>query len=270
MILFKNHFNLCFKIHQFPHLFPEFMFVLYSIGKNYSSQNVISFQNNDKYLNCTQNERHFSSKVKIYTKTGDKGTSALYTGERRTKADHIFECLGNVDELSSFIGVAKENAVEHKHNYVEQLERIQCILQDIGTLIASPVHTDEIKTARKDEIEKRIRFSKRHIEELEGWIDHFTENLPPLSNFILPGGGRVSASLHVCRTVCRRAERSVVRIATQNEIDQNVIIYLNRLSDYLFTVSRQATIIDGKKETIYIRPKPSKKSEKEDILVEKR
>ncbi|KAB7500314.1 Cob(I)yrinic acid a,c-diamide adenosyltransferase, mitochondrial, partial [Armadillidium nasatum] len=221
---------------------------LYSIGKNYSSQNVISFQNNDKYLNCTLNERHFSSKVKIYTKTGDKGTSALYTGERRTKADHIFECLGNVDELSSFIGVAKENAVEHKHNYVEQLEQ----------------------TARKDEIEKRIRFSNRHIEELEGWIDHFTENLPPLSNFILPGGGRVSASLHVCRTICRRAERSVVRIATQNEIDQNVIIYLNRLSDYLFTVSRQATIIDGKKETIYIRPKPSKKSEKDDILVEKR
>ncbi|XP_019718298.1 corrinoid adenosyltransferase MMAB isoform X3 [Hippocampus comes] len=141
---------------------------------------------------------------KIYTKTGDKGFSSTFTGERRPKEDRIFEALGNTDELSSAIGLAREFCHEKGHTFTYQLDKIQCVLQDVGANIATPQ-----SSARESHLTRTI-FSGTPITDLEGWIDTFTEELPPLTNFILPSGGKSSAALHIARTVCRRAERRSV------------------------------------------------------------
>ncbi|XP_070820183.1 corrinoid adenosyltransferase MMAB [Chaetodon trifascialis] len=185
---------------------------------------------------------------KIYTKTGDKGFSSTFTGERRPKEDLVFEALGNTDELSSAIGLAREFCLDKGHTFICQLDKIQCILQDVGSNIATPR-----SSARESHI-KRTQFSAQPIADLETWIDKFTEELPPLTNFILPSGGKSSAALHLARTVCRRAERSVAPIVRSGEADQEVAKFLNRLSDYLFTVARYTAMKEGNEETIYKRP----------------
>ncbi|XP_069565536.1 corrinoid adenosyltransferase MMAB [Brachyistius frenatus] len=185
---------------------------------------------------------------KIYTKTGDKGFSSTFTGERRPKEDHIFEALGNTDELSSAIGLAREFCLDKGHKFTYQLDKIQCILQDVGSNIATPR-----SSARESHI-KRTKFTSQPITDLETWIDDFTKELPPLTNFILPSGGKSSAALHLARTVCRRAERSVAPIVRSGEVDPDVAKFLNRLSDYLFTVARYAAMKEGNEEKIYKRP----------------
>ncbi|XP_029960650.1 corrinoid adenosyltransferase MMAB [Salarias fasciatus] len=185
---------------------------------------------------------------KIYTKTGDKGFSSTFTGERRPKEDHIFEALGNTDELSSVIGLAREFCLDKGHTFTPQLDKIQCILQDVGSNIATPR-----SSARESHI-KRTKFTTQPIADLEIWIDEFTEELPPLTSFILPSGGKCSAALHLARTVCRRAERSVAPIVRSGEADPDVAKFLNRLSDYLFTVARYAAMKEGNEEKIYQRP----------------
>ncbi|XP_077457220.1 corrinoid adenosyltransferase MMAB [Stigmatopora argus] len=185
---------------------------------------------------------------KIYTKTGDKGFSSTFTGERRPKEDHIFEALGNTDELSSVIGLAREFCLERGHLFTYQLEKIQCILQDVGSNIATPQ-----SSARESHL-NRTKFTGAPITDLETWIDTFTEELPPLTNFILPSGGKSSAALHIARTICRRAERSVAPIVRSGEADPEIGRFLNRLSDYLFTVARYAAFKENNKETIYKRP----------------
>jgi len=187
-------------------------------------------------------------KLKIYTKTGDKGTSSLFTGERRPKSDGVFEALGATDELSSNIGMAIALSEEKNHPYVSQLQRIQCILQDIGSSVATPA-----SSARESHIQK-VGFSGRHTEELEVWIDEFTEELPALTNFILPGGGAISSQIHICRAVCRRAERRISPLVESKECDAETLKYVNRLSDFLFTIARYAAKLDGRGETIYTRP----------------
>ncbi|KAM9858961.1 corrinoid adenosyltransferase MMAB [Aulostomus maculatus] len=185
---------------------------------------------------------------KIYTKTGDKGFSSTFTGERRPKEDHIFEALGNTDELSSAIGLAREFCLEKGHTFINQLDKIQCILLDLGSNIATPR-----SSARESHI-KRTKFTAEPIADLEIWIDTFTEELPPLTNFILPSGGKSSAALHLARTVCRRAERSVAPIVRSGEADPDVAKFLNRLSDYLFTLARYTAMKENHQETIYKRP----------------
>ncbi|XP_006784291.1 corrinoid adenosyltransferase [Neolamprologus brichardi] len=185
---------------------------------------------------------------KIYTKTGDKGFSSTFTGERRPKEDHIFEALGNTDELSSAIGLAREFCLDKRHTFTHQLDKIQCVLQDVGSNIATPQ-----SSARESHI-KRTKFIAQPIVDLETWIDEFTEELPPLTSFILPSGGKSSAALHLARTVCRRAERSVAPIVRSGEADPDVAKFLNRLSDYLFTVARYASMKEGSEEKIYKRP----------------
>ncbi|XP_048467409.1 corrinoid adenosyltransferase [Rhincodon typus] len=101
---------------------------------------------------------------------------------------------------------------------------------------------------------ERTVFSEKPVIELETWIDRYTKQLPPLSNFILPSGGKCSASLHLARAICRRAERSMFRVVQAGEADQNAARYLNRLSDYLFTLARYAAMKEGKREQIYKRP----------------
>ncbi|XP_043094365.1 corrinoid adenosyltransferase [Puntigrus tetrazona] len=185
---------------------------------------------------------------KIYTKTGDKGFSSTFTGERRPKEDHIFDALGTTDELSSAIGLAREFCVDSGHSFTNQLEKIQCVLQDVGSNIATP------RSSARDSHIKKTKFSSQAVIELERWIDSFTEELPPLTNFILPSGGKSSAALHVARAVCRRAERCVAPVVRSGETDPEVAKYLNRLSDYLFTVARYAAAKEGHGETIYKRP----------------
>ncbi|XP_035495062.1 corrinoid adenosyltransferase [Scophthalmus maximus] len=185
---------------------------------------------------------------KIYTKTGDKGFSSTFTGERRPKEDHIFQALGNTDELSSAIGLAREFCLDKGHTFTYQLDKIQCILQDVGSNIATPR-----SSARESHI-KKTEFTAQPITDLETWIDSFTKELPPLTNFILPSGGKSSAALHLARTVCRRAERSVAPVVRSGEADPDVAKFLNRLSDYLFTVARYAAMKEGSMEKIYKRP----------------
>ncbi|KAE8634263.1 hypothetical protein XENTR_v10002245 [Xenopus tropicalis] len=138
---------------------------------------------------------------KIYTKTGDKGFSSTYTRERRPKDDLLFEALGDTDELNSAIGLAREFSLDANHIFVPELEKIQCMLQDVGSNIATPL------SSARESHKVRTSFSAEPVQELEQWIDKYTSQLPPLTNFILPSGGKTSAALHVARAVCRRAER---------------------------------------------------------------
>ncbi|NXW85012.1 MMAB protein, partial [Alopecoenas beccarii] len=177
-----------------------------------------------------------------------KGFSSTFTGERRPKGDRIFEALGATDELSSAIGLAGEFSSEKGHTFVEQLHKVQCMLQDVGSNIATP-----LSSAREAHL-KRTSFSEKPVLELEQWIDSYSEQLPPLRAFILPSGGKSSAALHFSRAVCRRAERCVVPLVQAGEADPNVAKYLNRLSDYLFVLARYAAMKEGKEEKIYIKP----------------
>ncbi|KAG8455719.1 hypothetical protein GDO86_001780 [Hymenochirus boettgeri] len=117
---------------------------------------------------------------KIYTKTGDKGFSSTYTGERRPKDNMVFEALGATDELNSAIGLAKEFSLDANHVFVSELEKIQCILQDIGSNIATPL------SCARESHKVRTSFSSEPVQELEEWIDKYTIQLPPLTSFILP------------------------------------------------------------------------------------
>ncbi|XP_037673242.1 corrinoid adenosyltransferase isoform X2 [Choloepus didactylus] len=161
---------------------------------------------------------------KIYTKTGDKGFSSTFTGERRPKDDQVFEAVGTTDELSSAIGFAMELIAEKGHAFAEELEKIQCTLQDVGAALATPS-----SSAREAHL-KLTAFEEGPIVELEHWIDKYSSQLPPLTAFILPSGGKSSAALHFCRAVCRRAERRVVPLVQTGETDANVAKFLNSQS----------------------------------------
>ncbi|XP_037366880.1 corrinoid adenosyltransferase MMAB isoform X1 [Talpa occidentalis] len=188
---------------------------------------------------------------KIYTKTGDKGFSSTFTGERRPKDDQVFEALGTTDELSSAIGFAMEFITEKGHPFAEELQKIQCSLQDIGSALATP------RSSSREAHLKQTAFQAGPVLELEQWIDKYSSQLPPLTTFILPSGGRSSAALHLCRAVCRRAERRVVPLVQMGETDANVAKFLNRLSDYLFTLARYAAMKEGNQEKIYKKNDPS-------------
>ncbi|XP_075930025.1 corrinoid adenosyltransferase MMAB [Petromyzon marinus] len=195
-----------------------------------------------------------SNLPRIYTKTGDAGMSSTFTGERRTKDDAVFEALGTVDELSSALGFACELCQEGQHSFCEQLLQIQCVLQDVGSNVATP------RSSARDAHLQRTKFDESVVAELEGWIDGYTSQLPPLTNFILPSGGRCAAALHVARSTCRRAERRVVVLVRAGEADASVGKYLNRLSDYLFTLARFAAMKDGRPEQVYRRRKTSSRT----------
>lgn len=186
-----------------------------------------------------------TNRYKVYTKTGDKGTSSLYTGERRQKDDVVFQALGDVDELNSAVGIAREHCRELDSQLTTQLEEVQSRLLDVGSAVATPA---ESSSKYKKE---RVRFDDAAITNLECWIDAMDEELPQLTNFILPSGGHASAALHMARSICRRAERAVVPLGQAKSVEDSVTIYLNRLSDYLFTAARLAALRDGKPEVVY-------------------
>jgi cob(I)alamin adenosyltransferase len=168
--------------------------------------------------------------MKIYTRTGDTGDTALFGGGRVPKSHPRVEAYGDVDELNAAIGLAR--AIEMMPRVDEVLVPLQRDLFSIGALLATPDHDKMKKHLEKANIDDR------RIAELERAIDDGDRELEPLKSFILPGGTPKAAALHVARTVCRRAERRV--IALEEEIPGIVIVYLNRLSDLLFTLARVA------------------------------
>jgi len=179
--------------------------------------------------------------MKIYTKTGDKGTTSL-VGKRVDK-DHLrVEAYGTIDELNSIIGYAMTylDSNETKRIYVE-LQRIQHELFDCGGDLAIVKEGIPFKTTNK------------MIEDLELKIDEFMESTPPLKRFILPGGSKAAAIIHQARAVARRAERCVVSLMKEESIHEPVLMYLNRLSDYLFALARVINVMTDVKDVEYER-----------------
>jgi cob(I)alamin adenosyltransferase len=169
--------------------------------------------------------------VKIYTRTGDEGTTGLFGGGRVSKTHPRVEAYGDVDELNAAIGLAR--AIESMPRVDEVLVPLQRDLFAIGALLATPEH-DKMKR----QLEK-ASIDERRVTELERAIDDGDRELEPLKAFIVPGGTAKAAALHVARTVCRRAERRVIALADE-AIPPIVVVYLNRMSDLLFTLARVA------------------------------
>jgi cob(I)alamin adenosyltransferase len=168
--------------------------------------------------------------VKIYTRTGDSGETGLFDGTRVSKADPRVSAYGEVDELNAWMGLATAAGVDEA--LASMIGQIQRDLFALGARLADPSH----RIAGRVE---KAQIGPESVTRLEQWIDSLEAQLPPLRRFILAGGSPAGATLHVARTVCRRAERAVVGLGEQ-AVDADVIIYLNRLSDLLFVMARAA------------------------------
>ncbi|MCF2137687.1 MAG: cob(I)yrinic acid a,c-diamide adenosyltransferase [Candidatus Thorarchaeota archaeon] len=170
---------------------------------------------------------------RIYTRNGDDGTTRLLSGEEIAKDSVHVEAYGTVDELMAVLGVAKVFAQKRLADYIQS---IQASLSNIAAELAVD------PTTGTDILSKIPRISAEDVEELEHIADELSEELPPLSKFIIPGGTKAASFLHQARTVCRRAERRVVAMRKDYKINQEIIKYLNRLSDLLFVMSRHANL----------------------------
>ena len=168
--------------------------------------------------------------MKIYTKTGDKGTTSLLSGERVKKFNLRIDAYGTVDELNSFVGYLRSSKI--KTEDVEFLIKIQNKLFNLGAFLAMTKENPNLKMTK---------ISDDDIKALETEMDKIESKLPKLSNFILPGGNQAISLSHVCRSICRRAERLCVQLAEIEKIEDKLIMYLNRLSDYFFVLSRKLT-----------------------------
>ncbi|WP_340112361.1 cob(I)yrinic acid a,c-diamide adenosyltransferase [Maribellus mangrovi] len=169
-----------------------------------------------------------AKEIKIYTKTGDDGTTGLVGGSRVKKYDLRLEAYGTVDELNAAIGLLRSFDVEE--DIKDILIRIQNKLFNIGSRLAS----DE----KGEEFTANLAIKTEDIDFLENAIDQFEKELPELKNFILPGGDLLVAQCHVARTICRRAERRIVEFAENEKVQAELIKYINRLSDFLFVLAR--------------------------------
>lgn len=178
--------------------------------------------------------------MKIYTKTGDKGTTSLVGGVRVSKTDDRLEAYGTVDELNSELGLLQ--------TYVKSEEELECIafVQRKLFAIGGYLATDQTKT----DLRKSCVITQEDVEKMEQAIDKIDSVLPPLRSFIIPGGSRSSAVCHVCRTVCRRAERRILVLNDLYEVDPNLISFMNRLSDYLFVLARKLNLLEGVNEIL--------------------
>jgi cob(I)alamin adenosyltransferase len=178
--------------------------------------------------------------MKIYTKKGDTGDTSLFGGQRVSKSSLRIEAYGTVDELNSVIGVSLSHGVHARSK--ELLDEIQKQLFVLGSDLATP-------PSKKIKID---RIQKSEITFLENAIDELEEHLEPLTSFILPGGSPAGANLHVGRTVCRRAERLAVECSKKDDISEEAIKYLNRLSDFLFVLARFENKQSGNEETKWL------------------
>ena len=176
--------------------------------------------------------------MRVYTRTGDDGTTGLIGGKRVKKYDLRLEAYGTVDELNSWIGLIRSQR-NHSGDALDLIE-IQNKLFVIGALLA----TDTVQVGISDKLvccEEDILFLERRM-------DFMLDNLPPLTNFLLPGGSNAVSYCHLARTVCRRAERRVCQLSSEATVHDDILKYLNRLSDYLYVLSRKAAVDDGIKE----------------------
>jgi cob(I)alamin adenosyltransferase len=176
--------------------------------------------------------------MKIYTTTGDQGETSLFGGRRVPKDALRIEAYGTVDELNSALGVAR--AWKPAKEIDQILASLQNDLFVLGADLATPAE-------KQDGIVERIQ--QEHITRFEQVIDWIDARLKPLSSFIIPGGSHVAAQLHLARTICRRAERSVVKLSREEHIEPHCIVFLNRVSDLLFVLARFANHVEGVEET---------------------
>ena len=185
---------------------------------------------------------------KIYTKIGDSGTTLLANGEKIGKSEQRIEAYGAIDELNAFVGLFIDELSNNPKNeaisdLINSAVLIQNELFDVGGELATPakaLNLDRQRVVGLDEISR-----------LELEMDKWTSSLPPLENFVLPGGWKANSLAHVCRTVARRAEREIVRLAAQDDIRKECQIYVNRLSDWLFLASRFVSKINGVPEVLW-------------------
>lgn len=175
--------------------------------------------------------------MKIYTRRGDGGETGLFGGGRRPKSDPRIAAYGDVDELNATLGLAR--ATVDDPTTMGRLAEIQADLFAIGAHLATPPAEGSRPTPALPDL------PSGRVPEMEVWIDEATAETGALRNFILPGGSHGAAQLHVCRTVCRRAERSVVELSSSEDVDGAILSYLNRLSDYLFAAARLENERDG-------------------------
>jgi cob(I)alamin adenosyltransferase len=196
--------------------------------------------------------------TKVYTRTGDKGETALVGGKRVPKDSPRIDAYGTIDELNSVVGLARvfnEESLDagEAHQFLDGvLCQIQDELFDLGSELATPPEFFK---------EGMYRVSEKEIERLEKLIDQCQRDLEPLRSFILPGGGRIGAYLHQCRTVCRRAEREILRLSRSEDINDCALKYVNRLSDLFFVLSRWIAKQTGEPEYLWqrgLREKPKK------------
>lgn len=182
--------------------------------------------------------------MKIYTKTGDDGTTALASGERVSKASLRVEAYGSVDELNSFVGLFRTQ-IQSTQLIKSQIDpfllEIQIELFNLGTHLSS----QNISKAPP------IKLKHDFCSQLESHMDLMTAQLPPLKNFILPGGSTSASTAHIVRTVCRRAERLVVQVHESEPLDPQVILHLNRLSDFFFTLARYCNFVEKSPEVLW-------------------
>jgi len=182
--------------------------------------------------------------MKLYTRTGDKGQTSLIGG-RVAKDDARVEAYGTLDELNAFVGQAAALAIRHPElqALAEQLETIMQELFDCGSDLAYA-----------DEKQPVYKLTDEPAQRLEAWIDEWVAQAPEITRFILPGGSEPSAALHVCRTVCRRAERRIVTLtAAGHPVNDEVLAYVNRLSDYMFAAARAANALLQVEDVVYAR-----------------
>jgi cob(I)alamin adenosyltransferase len=175
--------------------------------------------------------------MKIYTKTGDLGETSLFGGERVKKYNSRLEAYGTIDELNSYIGLISVQNIPA--NLKDELIQIQNLLFTIGAMLATPPSKEKLKNGTdRLQIEK---LSEKDVITLEDSMDHMNEMLPEMTHFILPGGNTTVSFCHIARTVCRRAERMIVKLADEEPVLPLIITYMNRLSDYLFVLARKLT-----------------------------
>jgi cob(I)alamin adenosyltransferase len=185
---------------------------------------------------------------RVYTRQGDEGETSLAGGQRVPKDGPRIEAYGTVDELNAFLGIARATATELAASesrltiLIAILLRVQHELFNLGSILA---------TLPQDVHPRQARVTGAEIAQLEREIDRMNEELSPLRSFVLPGGCRLNAELHVCRTVCRRAERAAVALSRAESIPGEVVPYLNRLGDALFVWSRWASHVTGAPETLW-------------------
>ncbi|XP_054263097.1 corrinoid adenosyltransferase MMAB-like [Macrosteles quadrilineatus] len=210
------------------------------LSARYSTSKVEPPQSNE--LPGENNESH-----PPFSREGDSGFSTI-NEVSLPKNDRIFDAIGNTDELSCYLGLARENAIVSQHPYTDKLTRIQTMLVDIVLAISKQTN--------------KATFSSQNTKELEEWIVLYSKDLTPAENYLLPGGGKTSTSLHVARSICRRAERSVQPLVQDGRLDKEIQVYFNRLADLLFTWARYAAKKDERSESVYTpRSEMKKKTE---------